>query len=55
MPTQFEVEPEPAEWPYYFSHEYPLDKLTSCVCEDGWLPLWDETMVACFVCQPAIE
>lgn len=47
----FEHEPEPVEYPYFWSPEFPLDKLTTCLCEDGWLPLPDQTMIACHVCN----
>lgn len=51
MPTQFEQQPEPTEWPYFWSPEYDFTMFTNCICEDGWLPLPDLTMTACFVCN----
>ena len=44
---QFEHEPPPIEWPYFWSPEYDFTMFTSCICEDGWLPLPDLTMIAC--------
>lgn len=49
-----DTEPPPStEYPYFWSHEYPLDRDTTCICSDGWLPLPDETMIACYVCNHA--
>lgn len=51
MPTQFEQQPEPTSWPYWWSPEYDIERLPTCICEDSWLPLPDETMIACWVCN----
>lgn len=50
-------EPSPPEWPYYWSPEYDIAITTSCVCDgSGWLPEpQGETMVACHVCNVAVE
>ena len=51
MSTQFESEPPPVEWPYWWSPEYDIAVPTTCICEDGFLPLPDQTMIACYVCN----
>ena len=51
MSAQFESEPPSVEWPYWWSPEYDIAVPTTCICNDGWLPLPDETMIACYVCN----
>ena len=42
---------EQTEWPYYWPREYDIEHLVGCICEDGWLPLPDETFINCHLCN----